>query len=135
MAVPSCPRSVCACGELWAIIMDAGTGYTQQVGWLPAAETVSCLERRCRLCRGCAAPRAHRAVPAPSQASCSCTLPPAHCQVYKVAQRQFLPKEWIMEQVRAAAAAGPLGGCGAEPRGPGHRPYPARGSTCRCWAL
>lgn len=24
--------SVCACGELWAIIMDAGTGFTQQVG-------------------------------------------------------------------------------------------------------
>ncbi len=23
--------SVCACGDLWAIIMDAGTGFTQQV--------------------------------------------------------------------------------------------------------
>jgi hypothetical protein len=24
--------SVCACGDLWAIIMDAGTGFSQQVG-------------------------------------------------------------------------------------------------------
>lgn len=30
--------SVCACGDLWAIIMDAGTGFTQQVGnWLRCA--------------------------------------------------------------------------------------------------
>jgi hypothetical protein len=29
--------SVCACGDLWAIIMDAGTGFTQQVGdWVGA---------------------------------------------------------------------------------------------------
>lgn len=40
--------SVCACCELWAVIMDAGTGYTDQV--------------------------------------------------YKVAPRAFLPKDWIMEQ-------------------------------------
>ncbi|KAL4442959.1 hypothetical protein ABPG77_008450 [Micractinium sp. CCAP 211/92] len=40
--------SVCACGDLWAIIMDAGTGFSQQV--------------------------------------------------YRVAQRSFLPKDWIMEQ-------------------------------------
>ncbi|KAI3436643.1 hypothetical protein D9Q98_006059 [Chlorella vulgaris] len=40
--------SVCACGDLWAIIMDAGTGFTQQV--------------------------------------------------YRVAPRSFLPKDWIMEQ-------------------------------------
>ncbi len=29
--------SVCACGELWAIIMDAGTGFTQQVWAGPGA--------------------------------------------------------------------------------------------------
>ena len=40
--------SVCACGDLWAIIMDAGTKYTSQI--------------------------------------------------YKVATKQFLPKDWIIEQ-------------------------------------
>jgi serine/threonine protein kinase len=43
-----CITSVCACGELWAIIMDAGAGYNGQV--------------------------------------------------YRATPKQFMPKEWIMEQ-------------------------------------
>ena len=41
--------SVCACGDLWAIIMDAGTGFTQQVRaglaavGLPTLLPVACL--------------------------------------------------------------------------------------------
>lgn len=29
--------SVACCQELWALIMDAGTGFTAQVSWLEAA--------------------------------------------------------------------------------------------------
>ena len=105
--------SVCACGDLWAIIMDAGTGFTQQVGnWVRCvggcAPVLPCAAQAFRSAlHGAgvllgAARCLSLSLPAPLL--CSCPAPTAACasacvgQVYRVAQRSFLPKDWIMEQ-------------------------------------
>ena len=74
--------------------------------------------------RRCAAPCPHAAQPALTRPSCAAAVPPCPCpaprQVYRVAQRSFLPKDWIMEQwdkgfyITGARGRGVIGGMGKD---------------------
>jgi hypothetical protein len=120
--------SVGAAGELWAVIMDAGTQFTAQARAFARPGRRRRSPRRRRAPRGFAsglsncAPGWRRAWAAPrgrrgqrgaaaarrasqhNEPSCGqraragAQARPRRAQVHCVAQRQFLPKDWIMEQ-------------------------------------
>ena len=82
--------SVACCQDLWALIMDAGTGFTQQVYELSNQVGGGWEEIQARaMARCCDAP-----APPSSHAGPSHPPPPlTHTRAL-----QFLPKEWIMEK-------------------------------------